>query len=250
MEDYPSKNENQQKQDSYMHKTSGEYHRPDSAQDPREKKKSGLGAGLSCLGCGALGCVGIFVLSIILMILAGNWMKNNLVAEESMEIPDVYVSSTEKEQINEKLERFKAELKENKNKVVTLNLTPKEMNYILQKDMKVDDPVMYISVAEDGLTTFLFSIPFVAEGETLTSSQFVNASGSGFFGVENGKFITNFKDLTIGKVKLPAGDFLEGFSEGFAEEITTSEEYKNQPYRIENMNVTNENIKLEIKRIK
>ncbi len=205
-----------------------------SEKNSSSEGKKGCLWGMGCFGCGILGCLGVIVAIILLFVGTTIWFKNNLLSETPLEIPRVYLAETEIKNLNKKLTDFRESIKSGESEEVSLQLTPKELNYLLQRNSKRGGA--YISVDDKDNISFIATIPAgstTQEGNTL----YFNVKGKGRIAFEDEQPDIMLEKLSIGKLNITNKSFLRGFGEGFAEDFSKSEEYKSLPFVLKDLKV-------------
>lgn len=210
------------------------------------KKNKGWLFGLGCVGCGLVGCLGTVVVSVALFFFGIFWFADNLLSKSPLEVPPVYLSEDEVAALEKKMAGFKSLT--DQSKPATLELTDKELNYIFQKDPDKSEVRMHVTFNNDNTADFMVSIlSKSSSGETSQQPLYMNMSGTGAISVTNGRFDTDFSKLKIGKIEIPGGDFLKGFSQGIGDEIDKNEQLQKLDYSISDLKISDGKMTVTVK---
>jgi hypothetical protein len=201
-----------------------------------DKKPKGKGwlFGLGCVGCGIAGCLGSVLLVVLLFGGGIFWMMNNIFSQSPLDVPPVTITSAGEAALEGRLEKFQKELNRSPGKDVPISFTIEELNYQFQKTSEKTRLKMHLEDLGNDRIKFILSAPMNQEQQ---SALFLNMSGEGKVSAANGKFDAQFDKLTIGKINIPEGEFMKGFSQGIAESVEKEEVYQKLPYKIQELKI-------------
>lgn len=212
-------------------------------KDSGDSKKKGCLFGMGCVGCGMLGCLGLIILSIVGLFMGVHWFKNTFVSDKPLEMPSVYLSGKEEKKLGKKLYKLKKAIDNKKEEVVSLELTPDELNYQFQNIKGKKSPRMYIKVHPDDKMSVKLSIPY----QEAEPRQYLNISTKGKIEVDDYRFKLKLDSFKMGKLNFPKGDFIEEFSKSFAREVSSNPEYEKLPVKLKKLKVKDNKLYIEVK---
>ncbi|MCD4785725.1 MAG: hypothetical protein K8T10_18030 [Candidatus Eremiobacteraeota bacterium] len=206
------------------------------------KKKSCL-FGMGCVGCGMFGCLGFIILSLVGIFAGIHWFKNTFISDRPLEMPSVYLSEKEEKKLTKKLYLLKKAIDNEKEEVVSLELTPDELNYQFQNTKGKKSPRMFIKIHSDDKMSVKLSIPY----QPAEPRQYLNITTKGKIEVDDYRFKLKLDSFMMGKLKFPKGDFMEEFSKSFAREISSNPEYEKLPVKLKKLKVKDNKLLIEVK---
>lgn len=215
---------------------------PDPLRDEGESKKSDKTwmFGLSCVGCGIVGCLGSIVLAVLLVIGGFWWVTNTFLSKEPIKAPPVNLSKAQAKELDRKLEEFRAKIKENPDKPVSLTLTDDQINYYFQEKTKNKNVRMYVKALKNDKLEFKISVPITPEQN---SPYYMNITGKGKIKVVDGRFASKFDSFKIGKFKPP---IQQDFDESMNRELDSNQYYRRVKYRLKSLKVEDGKLHMQI----
>lgn len=209
---------------------------PYGGSAPEETQKSENGSkktclfGMSCVGCGALGCLGVIILFIGLFVAGVSWINNKLLADKPADLPPIYLNEKEEKLVEGKMAAFRTRLNKS-GKTATVSLSPKELNYWLQKNSDKNNASINLSPQDDGSIGFMLSGK--VEGQE-GPPKYVNITGKGRIEIVDEFLKVNLDKMQLGKQDISNKDILKGISRNFTGHLGNYAEYKQLPIRIIN----------------
>jgi len=222
---------------------------PDSnlqEQLPRteEPRKKGFLFGMGCLGCGALGCLGVIIILAILTFVGFDYFNKNIISDKPLEMPAVTLNKEEQKNLDKRMKKFRNALKKESGEVVTLKMTAKEVNYLIQK--RSNDPgAVSIEPLDGDKLIIKMSIPLSEEQRG--PRKFVNFQFGGKFEVKDYDFNIQLERVQIGKFTMQGRKTLERASKDLSRDLPGKPEYTSLPVKIKNFKVKDKHLIMELK---
>lgn len=225
---------------------------PANAEKPAsgstDSAKKGCLFGMGCFSCGALGCLGIIVLSVLLGVAGWNWFLTNILSETPLDFPAIEMSAQEESDYKTKIAEFQKRLETSSDGIATLTLTPKEVNYEMQKSASKDNLYLNIEIVDEDKLSAKISAPMEFSEKKGGKKMFINIGFKGKMKIEDYDIKTDLERMKIGKLDFSDKSQLEGASDKFKEEIQSNEHYRKLPVKIKNFEVKDGLLVFEIKK--
>lgn len=204
--------------------------------------KKGCLFGMGCAGCGMLGCLGVIILSVILLIAGVSWVKDNFISGSPLDIPSVYLTADEEEKLMEKVDHIRNTSHEEADDEITLELTADEINYFVQKrgDKAFN---IYVEVLENDSVNAKIS-------SHINDDQYVNITGNAFLDIRDSQFMIKINSLTVGNYTFQNPKELQAVSQALNSNIPETHGYLSLSYIIKNLRVENGVFYMHLKRNK
>lgn len=212
--------------------------------------KKGCLFGMGCFSCGALGCLGIIILMVLLGVGGWNWVINNIFSETPLEFTAVEMTAQEEQALKNKITDFQKELETNSDGIAILKLTPKEVNYEMQKSANKQDVYLNVEIVDEDKLSAKMSVPLENASASAKGGKkyFINLSFRGKMKIEDYDIKADLDNMKIGKLDISDKKQLEGASESFQKELQSNENYRKLPAKIKSFEVKDGMLIFEIKK--
>ena len=197
-------------------------------------KKSCL-FGMSCIGCGALGCLGLIILMVVSAFGIFNWAMDNFFSDKPLDIPVVTLTDKENKELMAKTEQFRQKLDNKEEGISSIVFTPREINYLFQKESKGEDVMAYLDILKDEKLSAKMSIPL--EMKKNQKKIFMNISFKGKIEIEDYDLKVQFDRLKFGKLDITGKKQLESASDSFKRELLSNEKYRTLPVKLKEFKI-------------
>lgn len=206
--------------------------------------KKGCLFGMGCFSCGALGCLGIVVLLALMGVAGWNWFVTNILSDSPLDFPAIEMTAKEEEEYKAKLADFQKQLESNTDKTATISLTPKELNYEIQKSASKENLYLNLEAIDEDKLAVKMSVPL----EFPDKKKFMNLSFKGKMKVDDYDIKAVLDRMKIGKLDISDKHQLEGASDSFSRELQTNENFRKLPVKIKNFEVKDGLLIFEVKK--
>ena len=210
--------------------------------------KKGCLFGMGCFSCGALGCLGIIVLMVLLGVGGYNWIMANIFSESPLDFPAVEVTAQEENAYKTKLAQFQKELESSSEGTATISLTPKEVNYLMQKSASKENLYLNLEIYDEDKLSLKASVPMENVNNKSGKKLFLNISFKGKVKIEDYDIMTQLDRMKIGKLDISDKNQLVGASDQIKEEVQSNEHYRKLPVKIKNFEVKDGKLIFEVKK--
>ncbi len=210
--------------------------------------KKGCLFGMGCFSCGALGCLGLIVLSVLLMVAGWNWIVTNIFSETPLDFPVIEMTAQEEDAYKSKITEFQKKLETSSDGIATLSLTPKEVNYEMQKSASKENLYLNIEIVDEDKLSAKMSVPMEYSNKKSGKKMFLNISFKGKMKIEDYDIKADLERMKIGKLDISDKNQLEGASDSFQKELQSNENYRKLPAKIKKFEVKDGLLIFEIKK--
>jgi hypothetical protein len=214
-------------------------------QKPTPAKKAPF-FGMGCLGFGLLGCLGTFVVFVVLFFFGMNWFVTNFFSKKPLDIPKAYLSYQEEQSLVKKMKVFKESSDKKDGKPISLQLTMNEFNYQMQNSGKQEVGSVYLKASDDGsnLTEITMSLPM--DNNNKQAPLYLNMYLKGKFAIEDYSFNINLSNAKVGNLETVDKKYLDQISRDLEVKIPNAAQYRQLPIKVKNLKIDKNIITIEM----